>query len=141
VDGVRGQGVRVVLGRDAAQGAGAGEVDQDGESQDQEGPDIQGQRKVVAEEDAVDGLIDDPEGGREHEAGFNEGGEAFDLAVTVVVIFVGGAVGHLDGEEGDGGGDEVDGGVRRLAQHAERAGEQAGEQLEQGDDRGGGDGK
>ena len=65
-------------------------------------------------EEAAKGLGDDPERGAEHEDGFDEGGEAFDLAVAVVVVVVGGAVGDADGEEGDGGGDEIDGGVGGL---------------------------
>ena len=58
---------------------------------------------------------DDPDAGGEHDAGLDEGGERLDLAVTVVVIFVGGPVGDLDGEERDGGGDEVDCGMRGFA--------------------------
>ena len=65
------------------------------------------------------------------------GGEAFELAVAVVVLLVGGAVGDADGEEGDGGGDEVDAGVGGFGEHAERAGEDAGDELEQRDGRGG----
>ena len=88
------------------------------------------------EEQAADGLGDDPDAGGEHEAGFDEGGEAFDLAVAVVVVFVGGAVGHLDGEEGEGCGDEVDGRVRGLGEHAEGPGEETGDELENGDEEG-----
>ena len=51
------------------------------------------------------------------------------FAVAVVVVFVGGAVCDLDGEEGDGGGDEVDAGVGGLRQHAEGAGEEAGQRA------------
>jgi hypothetical protein len=94
---------------------------------------------MVVEDDAADGLGDDPEAGDEHEAGLDEGGEALHLAVAVVVLVVGGAVGDLDGEEGDGGGDEIDGGVGGLGEHAERAGEKAGDQLEQGESEGRGD--
>ena len=61
--------------------------------------------------------------------------------MAVVVVVVGGAVGDLDGEEGDGGGDEVDAGVGGLGEHAERAGEDAGEELEEGDAEGGEDGE
>ena len=93
------------------------------------------------EDDAVDGFGDDPDAGGEHDEGLDEGGERFDLAVAVVVVFVGGTVGDLDGEQGDDGGDEVDAGMRGFAEHAERAGEKAGEQFEQGDDAGGEDGE
>ena len=96
-----------------------------------------GRVRWVAEDEAVDGLVDDPDGGGEHEAGFDEGGEGFDLAVAVVVVFVGGAAGDLDGEEGDRRGDKIDGGVCGLGQHAERTGEQAGDELERGNDGGG----
>ena len=67
--------------------------------------------------------------------------ERFDLAVAVVVIFVGGPVGDLDREERDGGGDEIDGGVRGLGQHTERSGEDSGEQFEQRNNARGDDGK
>ena len=96
-----------------AEGAGAGEINHDGEGEDEEGPGAEGEREVIVEDDAVDGLVDDPDGGGEHEAGFDEGGEGLNLAVAVVVVVVGGAVCDLDGEEGDGGGDEVDAGVGR----------------------------
>ena len=78
--------------------------------------------------------------GAEHDDGFDEGGEGFDLAVAVVVALVGGAVGDADGEEGDGGGDEVDAGVGGFGEHAEGAGEDSGEELEERDGEGGEDG-
>ena len=98
-------------------------------------------REVVVEDDAAERFADDPDAGGEHDAGFDECGEGFDLAVAVVVVLVGGTVGDLDGEEGDGGGDEVDGGVGGFAQHAERAGDDAGDEFEQGDEGGGEDGE
>ena len=88
--------------------------DRDGQAEDQKGPGGNGEGEVVVEEEAVDGLVDDPDGGGKHEAGFDEGGERLDFAVAVVVVVVGGAVGDLDGEEGDGRGDEVDAGVGSL---------------------------
>ena len=97
--------------------------------------------EVFAEEDAADGLGEDPDAGAEHEEGLDAGGEAFDLAVAVGVVGVGGAVGDLDGEEGDAGGDEVDAGVCGLGEHTERAGEEAGEEFEESDAKGGEDGE
>ena len=76
---------------------------------------------------------EDPDAGGEHEDGLDGGGEAFDFSVTVGVVGVGGAVGDLDGEESDCGADQVDGGVSGLGEHAERAGEEAGKELEEGD--------
>ncbi len=96
---------------------------------------------MFVEEDAADGLGENPDAGGEHEEGLDEGGEAFNFAVAVVVVLVGGAVGDLDGEEGDGGGAEVDAGVGGLGEHAEGAGEEAGKELEQGDDQRGEDGQ
>ena len=119
VDSIGGEGVGVGVVGDAAQGAGTEKVDHDRKRQDGEGPERDRQGEVVAEEDAMNCLVDDPDGRSQHEAGFDEGGEGFDFAMAVGVIVVGGAVGGADGEEGDGGGDEVDGGVRGLGQHAE----------------------
>jgi hypothetical protein len=92
-------------------------------------------------DDALDGGGDEEDTGRQHDDGFDEGGEGLDLAVTIVVALVGGAVGDFDGEEGDGGGDEVDAGVGGLAQQAEGAGDEAGGELERGHERGGDDGE
>src|ERR1700677_2635019 len=96
---------------------------------------------MLAMNDAVYGFGEDPYAGGEHEDGFDGGGEAFDLAVAVGVAGVGGAVGDLDGEEGDGCGDEVDAGVGGFGEHAEGAGEEAGEELEESDTEGGEDGE
>ena len=141
VDGVGFEGFARCFGGDAVELAGAGVVDGDGEEQDDEGPDGEVEGEVFAWSDAVDGFGEDPDAGAEHEDGFDGGGEAFDLAVAVGVVGVGGAVGDLDGEEGDAGGDEVDAGVGGLGEHAERAGEDAGEEFEQGDAEGGEDGE
>ncbi len=54
--------------------------------------------------------------------------------MAVVVLVVGGAIRDTHGEERDEGGDEIDGGVRCLGEHAERPGEKAGKQLECSDD-------
>jgi len=141
VNGVGGEGFAFVLAGDVLELARAGEVDGDGEQQDKEGPEGEVEGEVLTEEDAADGGGEDPDAGAEHENGLDGGGQAFDLAVAVVVAGVGGAVGDLDGEEGDGGGDEVDAGVCSLGEHAERAGEKAGEELEECDAEGGGDGE
>ncbi len=90
----------MVLVGDAMEGAGAGEVDGDGEEKDEKGPDGEVEGEVLVEEDAADGLGDDPDAGGEHEDGFDEGGEAFDLAVAVVVVLVGGAVGDAGRRRG-----------------------------------------
>ena len=128
-----------MLDGDAVQGAGAGVIDGDGEQKNGEGPDGEGKGEMLVEEDAADGFGENPDAGGEHQEGLDEGGEAFDLSVTVVVIFVGGPVGDLDGEEGDRSGAEVDAGVCGLGEHAQRAGEQSGQQLEQGNDQSGED--
>ena len=93
------------------------------------------------EEDAVDGLVGDPDAGDDHEAGFDEGGEVLDLAVAVGVVFVGGLAGDADGEEGEAGAEQVDAGVGGVGEHAERAGEDSGDDLEEGHRAGGEDGE
>ena len=134
VDGIGEQSVRAVQAGNAAESARAGEIDNDGNQQHGERPQRRPERKVLVKEDALNRLGDNPEARAQHDEGLNQGGERLSFAVAVVVVCVGGAVGDLDREQGDGGGDEVDGGMGRLAQHAERAGEHAGEQLEQRDD-------
>ena len=57
--------------------------------------------------------------------------------MAVGMVGVGRAVGDLNGEESDSGGDEVDAGVSGLGEHAERAGEEAGEEFEESDGEGG----
>ncbi len=141
VDGVGFEGFAIGLGGDAMECARAGEVDRDGEEQDDEGPDGELEGEVLVEDDAADGLGEDPDAGGEHKDGFDGGGEAFDLAVAVGVVGVGGAVGDVDGEEGDAGGDEVDAGVGGFGEHAEGAGEEAGEELEESYSEGGEDGE
>ncbi len=125
--------IAALLDGDAMEGAGAGVVHGHGEQKDGEGPDGPAEVEMGVMHDAVDGGAGDPDAGAEHEDGLEGGGEALQLAVAVVVLLVGGHVRYADGEEGDGGGDEIDEGVRGLAEHAERAGEQAGEELEQRD--------
>ncbi len=113
MNGVGSERLGVDFRGDLPQGAGAGVVDHDREHEHDEGPDGEPKVEVMAaEEDAVDGLVDDPDGGGEHEAGLDEGGERLDLAVAIVVVFVGGAIGGAHGEEGDGGGDHIDAGMR-----------------------------
>jgi len=119
VDGVGSQSFASRFIGDALELAGAGEVDCDREKQRREGPDGEFEREMFAEGNAADGLGENPDAGAEHENGFDAGGEALDLAMAIGVDGVGGAVGDLDGEECDGGGDEVDAGVRGLREHSE----------------------
>ena len=134
VDGVGGEGFGMNLGGDAAQGTRAGVIDENGEDEDGEGPRGDAEVELAAEEEAVDGFVDDPDRGGKHESGFHEGGKRFDLAVAVVVVVIRGTVGGAHAKEGDRGSDEIDAGVGGLREHAERAREDAGEQLEKGDE-------
>ena len=109
VEGVGGESGGAVLARDAAQRARAAEVHHNRDQQHGEGPERGQQREMAVEDDAADGLVDDPRAGGEHDARLDEGGQRLHLAVAVVVHLVGGTVGDLDGEESDRRGDEVDG--------------------------------
>ena len=66
-------------------------------------------------------------------------GEVLGLAVAVVVLLVGRADRDADGEERQQRGDEVRGGVRRLGEEGERAGGEAGAELERDQEAGGDD--
>src|SRR5206468_10923384 len=74
VDSVGFEGFAFSGGRDAMEFAGAGEVDGDGEEQDDERPDGGFEDEVFAEGDAVDGFGKNPDAGGEHEDGFDRGG-------------------------------------------------------------------
>jgi len=137
VNGVGFEGFAFGFGGDVVEPAGAGVVDGDGEEQNEEGPDGEREGEMLSVGDTTDGFGEDPDAGAEHEDGLDAGGEAFDLAVAVGVVGVGGSVGDLYGEEGDGGGDEVDAGVGGFGEHAEGAGEEAGEEFEKRDGEGG----
>jgi len=141
VDGVGFESFALGLFGDALEFAGSGVVDGDGEKKRDEGPDGEFEGEVLAENDPANGFGEDPDAGGEHEDGFDAGGEAFDLAVAVGVACVGGAVGDVNGEECDGGGDEIDAGVCGLREHAERTGEETGDEFEERDGEGGEDGE
>jgi hypothetical protein len=119
VYGVGGEGVGAMLARDSAEGTRTGEVDRDGAEQDDEGSERGFDCEMLAGSDAVDSFCDQPDAGGKHDSGFDKGGERFDLAVAVVVVFVGWAVGDVDGEESNDGGDKVDAGVGGLGDHTE----------------------
>ena len=119
VNGVGFEGERVGLAGGLAELSGAREVDGDRQQENEKRPRGEREGEALVGEEAADGLGDDPEGGAEHEGGFDEGGEALDFAVAVVMVFIGGAIGDADGEKGNDGGDEIDRGVCGLRQHAE----------------------
>ena len=85
---------------------------------------------MLAKEETPDRLRDDPDARCEHENGFDEGRKAFNFAVTVVVLFIRRSVSDVDGEERYQGSDEIDRRVCGLGQHAERAGEDPGKELQ-----------
>jgi hypothetical protein len=87
----------------------------------------------VVKEQALDGFVDDDYAGQKQQAGFDEGGEIFHLAVTVLMVGVGGLVGDAHREEGNGGGDQIEEGVRGLGQNTQAASGDADKNLEGGD--------
>ena len=86
----------------------------------------------LARDKAVDGLIGDPARGAEKQAGFGQGGDAFEFGMAVMMVVVRRLVAHAHGEEGDHRGAEIGEAVDRFRQDAERAGEQACDQLGDG---------
>ena len=91
-------------------------------------------------EQALGGLVDDPDTSEEEESGFDEGGEIFYFTVTVLVIGIGRLVGNTDREIGDDGGDEVESRVGRFGKNSQAAGSDADHDFESGDGDGGEDG-
>ena len=135
VDSVCFKRERLVFLRGLMKLASAREINGDREQKDDEGPGAEGEREMLAKDQAAHGLGDDPDAGAEHENGLDKRGEALDLAVTIVVFVVGRTIGDANGKERDEGRNKIDGGVRCFGQHAERSGEQTGEQLERCDDK------
>ena len=107
----------------------AAEVDRDGERENCERPHRRpnGDR---CDEDAHDRFDHDPDAGGTHEKGFGEGGEGFYAGVTVGVVLIGRLVRDADREESQRGAQQIETGVRRIGEHAEAAGQQAGNQLQ-----------
>ena len=145
MNGVSLQGLAVVLGGGAAQGAGASEVHRDREQQNKHRPDRPAEIQTVVMHDAPYGLGTDEAAGGHHEHDLDDGGKVLHLAVAIVVLLVGGPIGYTDAPQRDRCGDEIDAGVRGFAEHAKGTGEQPGDQLEQrdaarGHDRGQGGG-
>jgi hypothetical protein len=64
---------------DAVEGAGTGDVNRDGEKEDEEWPDRPMEVEVGVVADAVDGFEGDPKAGGDHEEDFKGGREAFEL--------------------------------------------------------------
>ena len=89
----------------------------------------------------ANGFGDDPDRRPEHERDLDKGRQAFDLAMAVVVIFIGWPVGDPDRDQREHGGNQVDRRVRGFGQHAERPGDEASQQLERGNNRGGQNGE
>jgi len=70
----------------------------------------------------MEGFVDDVDGGENEQAGFDEGGEIFELAVAVGMAFVRGLVGDADGKKRDDGSDKVEAGMERFGEDAEAVG-------------------
>src|SRR5260221_7212483 len=107
----------VALGDDI-QGVGAGHVDREGDEKDDDGSDG-GLNVDGVEKEAMEGLVDDIDGGENEQAGFNEGGKIFEFAMAVGVALVRGLVGDADGEKRDDGGDKVKAGMEGFREDAE----------------------
>jgi len=106
VESVGFEGLAVVLEGDASERAGAPGIDDDGERHDEEGGEAGFDFDAVKKE-ALDGFGDDPDTGEKEQSGFDEGGEIFEFAVSVLMVGVGGLVGNADGEKRYEGGDEI----------------------------------
>ena len=103
---------------DGVERARAGEINGESDEKNEDGGEG-GLNVDGVEEEAIEGFIDDVDGGEEEQAGFDEGGEIFKFAVAVGVALVGRLIGNADGEKGDDGGDEVEAGVQGFGENAE----------------------
>ena len=75
---------------------------------------------MIAKQNSMNRLVHDPHAGDQHQPGFYKRRERLDLAMSVVVLVVGGTICGLNRKESDGGRNEVDTRVRRFRKHAER---------------------
>ena len=114
------QRLAVVFGGDAAQRARTPPVDPHGEQHHGKS----GQRRLdfnVAEEQTQRRLVNNPGAGQQQQSGLDEGGEIFDLAMTVLMVGVGRLVGDADREKSQQRRNQVEPGVRRFRENAEAA--------------------
>ncbi len=75
-------------------------------------------------------FVDDPDAGQQQQAGFDESGEALDLAVTVLMVGIGRLVGDANREVSDRRGHQIEARVRRLGEDAQAAGGDADHHLQ-----------
>ena len=87
----------------------------------------------MVEEEAFGGFVDDPDAGEQEQAGLDESGEVFHLAMSVLVIGVGRFVGDADRHQGDDGGDQIENGVQGFGKYAQAAGGYAHYNFQSGD--------
>ena len=121
VQGVGFQRLAVVFGGNASEDARAPPVEPHGKQHHGKGRD----RRFdidAAKEQTQRRFVDDPGTGQQKQAGFDECGKILDLAVTVLVVGVGGLVGDSDGEKCEQRSDQIEPGVSRFRQNAEAAG-------------------
>ena len=110
------------LGGDPIEHARAKEIDDDRPGDHREGPDRGVDRVPVAAEKTLQRFPDHDAREQEQKRCLGERGDAFDLAVAVMVLLVGGLAGHAHREIGHHRCGEVDQRMRRLRQNGERAG-------------------
>src|SRR5258708_40361503 len=82
---------------------------------------------------SLDRFVDDDYASQQQKAGFNESREALNLAVTILMIGVGGLVGDAYGQQCNDSGDQIEERVGGLRQNSEAAGGDADNNLERGD--------
>ena len=91
----------------------------------------------LLEDQALDGLVDDPQAGSQEEDGFQQGGEVFGLSPSVGVFLAGRPAGDPHGPERHAGGHEVQAGMGGLGEDAQAVGEDSDDQLQQHQHAGG----
>ena len=74
----------------------------------------------------------DPDTGKQQQRSLYKGGEIFYLAVSVLMLRVGGLVGNSNGEKREQRGDQIEPGVRRLRKNTETAGTDSDHYLQPG---------
>ena len=139
VQGIGLQGLAVVLVGDAAQPPRAPEIHHDRDAHHDERPDRRLDLDRVKEQPLAR-FVNNPDASQQQKSGFEEGGEAFDFAVTILVVGVGRFVGNANREVGDYSGNQIEPRMRRLRQDAQAAGSRADHYLHQRDADGRDDG-
>ena len=126
MQGVGLQRLAIVFDGGFFQRTGAGDIDHDRDADHREMPKRSDSTSTaVVEKEPVARFVDDPHAGDQQQQRLEQRREILELAVAVGMLAVGGQARHPHGPKRHGGGDQVQGGMRRFGQNAQAVRPQA----------------